>query len=128
MLKNHSKLIIQLKVVIIIYLKKMGIDMTKFYRYRIEIISNLSLELDIFECMEKIEQELGELIYYSKIENVYGKGRKGEKHGNGVWPEENFILIIYTSNQSIVNRLKDIVDDLNRSYPTEGINFFVLGN
>lgn len=102
--------------------------MTKFYRYRIEIISNLSLELDIFECMEKIEQELGELIYYSKIENVYGKGRKGEKHGNGVWPEENFILIIYTSNQSIVNRLKDIVDDLNRSYPTEGINFFVLGN
>ncbi len=41
--------------------------MTKFYRYRIEIISNLSLELDIFECMEKIEQELGELIYYSKM-------------------------------------------------------------
>ncbi|WP_210359721.1 PG0541 family transporter-associated protein [Borreliella garinii] len=102
--------------------------MTKFHRYRIEIISNVSLELDILECMEKIEQELGEPIYYSKIENVYGKGKKGEKHGNGVWPEENFILIIYTSNKSIVNRLKDIVDDLNRSYPTEGINFFILKN
>ncbi|MBB6208260.1 PG0541 family transporter-associated protein [Borreliella lanei] len=102
--------------------------MAKFYKYRIEIISNLSLELDVFEYIEKIEQELGESIYYSKIENVYGKGKKGEKHGNGVWPEENFILIIYTSNQSIVNRLNDIVDELNRSYPTEGINFFVLRN
>lgn len=111
-----------------IYLKKMGNDMTKFYNYRIEIVSNLSLELDVFECIEKIEQELGESIYYSKIGNVYGKGKKGEKHGNGVWPEENFILIIYTSNRSIVERLKDIVYDLNRSYPTEGINLFVLRN
>ncbi|WPM06154.1 PG0541 family transporter-associated protein [Borreliella sinica] len=102
--------------------------MTKLYRYRIEIISNLSLELDVFECMEKIEQELGESIYYSKMGNVYGKGKKGEKHGNGVWPEENFILIIYTSSKSIVNRLKNVVDDLNRFYPTEGINFFVLRN
>ncbi|AJA89981.1 hypothetical protein OY14_00680 [Borreliella chilensis] len=102
--------------------------MAKFYRYRIEIVSNVSLELDIFECMKKIEQELGESIYYSKIENVYGKGKKGEKHGDGVWPEENFILIIYTSNQSVVNRLNDIVENLNRSYPTEGVNFFVLKN
>ncbi|WKD00502.1 PG0541 family transporter-associated protein [Borreliella americana] len=102
--------------------------MTEFYKYRIEIVSNLSLELDVFECIEKIEQELGEPIYYSKIGNVHGKGKKGEKQGNGVWPEENFILIIYTSNQFIVNRLKDIVDDLNSSYPTEGINFFVLKN
>lgn len=106
----------------------MGNDMTKFYNYRIEIVSNLSLELDVFEYIEKIEQELGEFIYHSKIGNVYGKGKKGEKHGNGVWPEENFILIIYTSNQSIVERLKDIVDDLNRYYPTEGINLFVLRN
>ncbi|QFI14288.1 PG0541 family transporter-associated protein [Borrelia sp. CA_690] len=102
--------------------------MTNFYKYRIEIISNLSLELDIFECIEKIERELGEPIYYSKIETVYGKGKKGEKHGNGVWPEENFILIIYTSNQSVLNRLEDVIDNLNRSYPTEGINIFVLGN
>ncbi len=94
--------------------------MTKFHRYRIEIISNVSLELDILECMEKIEQELGEPIYYSKIENVYGKGKKGEKHGNGVWPEENFILIIYTSNKSIVNRLKDIVDDFESFLPYRG--------
>ncbi len=53
MLKNHSKLIIQLKVVMMIYLKKMGNDMTKFYNYRIEIVSNLSLELDVFEYIEK---------------------------------------------------------------------------
>ncbi|AHH09806.1 Hypothetical protein BPA_0067100 [Borrelia parkeri SLO] len=41
--------------------------------YRAEIISNLSLELDLHEHMHRIEEDLSECIYYSKIYNVQGK-------------------------------------------------------
>ena len=95
--------------------------------YRVEIISNLSLEHDLHECMHEIEKDLGESIYYSKIYNVHGKGRKGEKQANGIWPEENFILIVYTDNLIIMERLKVTVDMLDKEYPTEGIRIFVLG-
>ncbi|QMU98946.1 hypothetical protein F0310_00655 [Borrelia sp. A-FGy1] len=95
--------------------------------YRLEIISNLSLEHDLHECMQEIEKYTGELIYYSKIYNVHGKGRKGEKRSNEVWPEENFILIIYTDNLVVMERLKVVVEMLDKEYPTEGIRVFVLG-
>ncbi|UGQ15841.1 MULTISPECIES: PG0541 family transporter-associated protein [unclassified Borrelia] len=94
---------------------------------RVEIISNLSLEHDLHERIHGIEKELGESIYYSKIYNVHGKGRKGEKQANGVWPEENFILIVYTGNLIVIERLKNVVESLDKEYPTEGIRFFVMG-
>ncbi|WP_420808983.1 PG0541 family transporter-associated protein [Borrelia turcica] len=77
--------------------------------------------------MHEIEKDLGEPIYYSKIYNVHGKGRKGEKQANGVWPEENFILIVYTDNLIVMERLKVAVEMLDKEYPTEGIRIFVLG-
>ncbi|AWG42533.1 hypothetical protein CR532_00705 [Candidatus Borreliella tachyglossi] len=95
--------------------------------YRAEIISNISLELDLHEYMNKIEKDLGEPIYYSKIYNVHGKGSKGEKQGNGIWPEENFIIIVYTDKLIIVERLKRAAETLEKEYPTEGIKFFVIG-
>ncbi|UER67343.1 hypothetical protein LKV13_00685 [Borrelia sp. BU AG58] len=94
--------------------------------YRVEIISNLSLEHDVHECMHEIEKDLGESVYYSKIYNVHGKGRKGEKQANGVWPEENFILIVYTCEPIVMERLKDAVEALDKEYPTEGIRIFVM--
>ncbi|WP_024655646.1 PG0541 family transporter-associated protein [Borrelia hispanica] len=96
--------------------------------YRVEIISNFSLEFDFHECITSIEEELGEIIYYSKVYNVKGKGRKGERQGNEVWPEENFIFIVYTDKLIIVEKLKNITEILGKKYPTEGIKFFVLGN
>ncbi|AHH08101.1 hypothetical protein baBA2_000135 [Borrelia anserina] len=96
--------------------------------YRAEIISNLSLELDLHEYMNKIEKDLGECIYYSKIYNVHGKGRTGEKQGNGIWPEENFILVIYTDKLDVIERLKNAVEILRQECPTEGIQFFVMGS
>ncbi|UPA16015.1 hypothetical protein bcCo53_000136 [Borrelia coriaceae] len=96
--------------------------------YRAEVISNLSLELDLHEHISRIEKDLGEYIYYSKIYNVKGKGRKGEKQGNAIWPEENFILIIYTNNLVVIERLRSAIESLEQEYPTEGIRFFVIGN
>ncbi|UPA17665.1 hypothetical protein bpuCAU1_000139 [Borrelia puertoricensis] len=96
--------------------------------YRAEIISNLSLELDIHEHMHRIEKDLGECIYYSKIYNVQGKGKTGEKQGNEIWPEENFILVVYTDNLFVIEKLRNAVEILDQEYPTEGIKFFVIGN
>ncbi|BCR20752.1 PG0541 family transporter-associated protein [Borrelia miyamotoi] len=96
--------------------------------YRVEIISNLSLELDFHEHLNTVEDDLGENIYYSKIYNVRGKGRKGEKQGDGIWPEENFILIVYTEKLVVIQRLRKVVESLKQEYSTEGIRFFVIGN
>ncbi|AHH03098.1 Hypothetical protein BHY_0147 [Borrelia nietonii YOR] len=96
--------------------------------YRAEIISNISLELDIHEHINRIEEDLGEYIYYSKIRNVQGKGRKGEKQGNEIWPEENFILVIYTDKLVVIEKLRNAVGILEQEYPTEGIRFFVIGS
>ena len=96
--------------------------------YRIEIISNISLELDFYEHIHRIENDFREKIYYSKIYGVHGKGRKGEKQGDGVWPEENFIIIIYTEKLSIIESLRSVIEILKQEYPTEGIKFFIIGN
>ncbi|WP_024654115.1 PG0541 family transporter-associated protein [Borrelia persica] len=96
--------------------------------YRVEVISNLSLEVDLHEYISKIEDDLGEIIYYSKIYNVRGKGIKGEKQCNSIWPEENFILIVYTDSLVVVEKLKNAIEILDKEYPTEGIRFFVIGN
>ncbi|BCR21582.1 PG0541 family transporter-associated protein [Borrelia sp. HM] len=96
--------------------------------YRVEIISNLSLEFDLHEHINRIENDFGENIYYSQIYDVHGKGRKGKKQGDGVWPGENFILIIYTEKLIVIERLRSIVDILKQEYPTEGIKFFIIGN
>ncbi|AHH12157.1 Hypothetical protein BHO_0101200 [Borrelia hermsii YBT] len=96
--------------------------------YRAEIISNISLEFDLHEHISRIEEDLGEYIYYSKIHNVKGKGRKGEKQGNEVWPEENFILVVYTNKLVVIEKLRNVVEILEQEYPTEGIRFFVIGD
>ena len=59
--------------------------------YRIEIVSNQSVQDEIIELME---QEIPE-IEYTLIPTVQGRGRSSKKLGDTTWPEQNFVLFAY---------------------------------
>ena len=59
--------------------------------YRVEIISNQSVQEDITELLEK---ELPS-IQYTLIPEVQGRGLRTKKSGDTIWPEMNFVLFAY---------------------------------
>lgn len=86
---------------------------------RIEIICNNS----VFEDVQELLLEL-RVKAYTKIENVHGVGTEGQKWGDAVWPQENFIMTIYCGSDS----LSEIVDGfraLKTRFPTEGLKLFL---
>ena len=86
---------------------------------RIEIICNNS----IYEDFEDIFSDL-QISAYTKIENVHGVGSEGEKCGDAVWPQENFVLVIYCE-ESVLESLRDSVRILKSNFPGEGLKMFV---
>ncbi|AGT27139.1 hypothetical protein [Borrelia miyamotoi] len=93
----------------------------------VEIISNLSLDLDFHEHLNKIEDDLGENIYYYKIYNVHGKRERVKSKLMGlILPEENFILIVYAEKLAVIERLRKVVETLKQEYLAEGIRDLLL--
>ncbi|MDY3939104.1 MAG: hypothetical protein SOZ27_02340 [Spirochaetia bacterium] len=86
---------------------------------RIEIICNNS----IYEDFEDIFSDL-QITAYTKIENVHGVGTEGEKWGDAVWPQENFILVIYCEDDRLAS-LRDSFRILKSNFPGEGLKMFV---
>lgn len=86
---------------------------------RIEIICNNS----IYEDFEDIFSDL-KISAYTKIENVHGVGTEGEKWGDAVWPQENFILLIYCEDNRLA-AVKDSFRVLKSNFPNEGLKMFV---
>jgi len=89
---------------------------------RIEIIANHSVEADIIEAVESSGSE----SYYTKVPVVYGKGRSNPKMGDSVWPEENFMLIIYT-DLDCSETIKEKISRIKKEFPDEGIKYFEMG-
>ena len=58
---------------------------------RVEIIANHSVEEDIMDVLEA----KGLVTHFTKIPSVHGRGDSDSKRGDHIWPEENFILIVY---------------------------------
>lgn len=86
---------------------------------RLEIISNNTIELDLIEELESINKD----IHYSKISAVHGKGNSSTKKGDAIWPEENFIFIIYC-DEEIAKLYIDSVATLKKRFKQEGIKVF----
>ena len=88
---------------------------------RVEIIANHSIEEDMFEqfTRRKVVQE------YTKIPNVMGVGNSGPRRGDHIWPEENFILIVYCE-QDEVELIQEAIEELKKFFPDEGIKLFVM--
>ena len=89
---------------------------------RVEIIANHSVEEEIIAALESE----GLLSGFTKIPNVHGRGNSGPKRGDHIWPEENFILIIYCGDDA-AERIEARVKEVKATLPGEGIRCFVTG-
>ena len=87
--------------------------------YRIEIVSNQSVQDEIIELME---QEIPE-IEYTLIPTVQGRGRSSKKLGDTTWPEQNFGLFAYVEKE-VAFKVKAIISAVKKKFPTEGITLF----
>ena len=88
---------------------------------RIEIIANRSIEGDMFDLFK----QKNIVHHYTKIPSVYGSGSSGPRMGDHIWPEENFILIIYCSEEE-ANVIKGAIDELKTFFKQEGIKLFEM--
>lgn len=89
---------------------------------RVEIIANHSVEQDIMDILER--KRLAN--HFTKIPSVHGRGDAGPKRGDHIWPEENFILIIYCEdNQASI--IENAMEEIREGFPDEGIRCFVTG-
>lgn len=89
--------------------------------YRIEIISNQSVQDDIIELLE---QEIPE-IQYTILPEVHGRGGHSKKLGTTTWPEQNFVLFAYVTKED-AKKAKAIIQAVREKFPSEGITFFCV--
>lgn len=87
---------------------------------RLELIANRSVEEDFFDLLAG--RGMADTAY-TKVPVVFGSGRTGPRQGDHVWPEENFLLIMYCE-EAIADRITDMVRDLKKIFPNEGIKLF----
>jgi len=88
---------------------------------RLEIIANNTVEDDIIEALDGVEEG----FYYSRINAVHGRGKSEPRRGDAVWPEENFIFIIYCDDDQAV-KFANAVKLVKERFEGEGIKVFAL--
>ncbi len=88
---------------------------------RLEIIANQAIEEDLFELFTS--RGIGKK--YTKIPIAHGAGTTTPKQGDPIWPEENFILIVYCDEEEAV-KIRETVKELRGYFPTEGIRLFEM--
>ncbi len=88
---------------------------------RLEIFANHSVEVDILEALR--EQGVGSR--YTIVPSVHGVGNSNPRLGDPIWPEENFMLIIYCDEEE-ASRVAHAVGDVKARFPDEGIKLFAV--
>lgn len=88
---------------------------------RVEIIAAQAVREDILESLSL----LGVPSHHTIIPVVHGRGNTMPKLGDAVWPEENFLMIIYCEDD-VVRRIEQAVELVRKKYDHEGIGLFVL--
>jgi len=86
---------------------------------RVEIIANHSVEENILEALKY--EGVGK--YYTKFPNIFGVGTSGPRMGDAVWPEENFVLVIWCEEDE-ARRIEQAVAYVKTRFPNEGIKVF----
>lgn len=86
---------------------------------RMEIISNNTIELDIIEALEAVNKN----FKYSKIGPVHGRGNSNPKRGDAIWPEENFIFIVYCEDE-MAKLYIEAVSSIKKRFKQEGVKVF----
>ncbi|MBI9102300.1 MAG: hypothetical protein JEY99_07795 [Spirochaetales bacterium] len=88
---------------------------------RIEIIADNAVEDDIMEALK----ENGVGSCFTKIPVAHGEGDSTPKHGNHIWPEENFILVIYCERDE-AESIRGLIREVKLQFPNEGIKLFEI--
>ena len=86
---------------------------------RIEIIGNRSIEEDLFDTFKKKDI----VKSYTKVPIVHGVGTSGPKRGDHIWPEENFLIIVYCS-ESEAKKILSAVKEVKSYFKDEGLKLF----
>ncbi len=88
---------------------------------RIEIIASRSVETDMMEALGRREAAR----FHTKIPVAHGVGSSGPRQGDAVWPEENFVLIVYCEDEE-AQRIREAVREVKKLFPDEGIKLFEM--
>ncbi len=88
---------------------------------RVEIMAAQAILEDVLEALEHYEVPM----HYTIIPAVQGRGNTNPKLGDDVWPEENFLLILYTDD-AVLERIEQAIALVKKKYDHEGIGYFVL--
>ena len=86
---------------------------------RIEIIANQSIQEDMFDIFKK--NDIAK--QYSLILGAHGAGNSGPRMGDHIWPEENFILVIYCDDKEAA-AIRKAIGELKGFFSDEGIKLF----
>ncbi len=88
---------------------------------RIEIIANRSVETDLMEALGRHEAAR----FHTKIPVAHGVGGCGPRQGDPVWPEENFVLIVYCEDAEAF-QIREAVREVKKLFPDEGVKLFEM--
>ncbi len=88
-------------------------------RTRIEIIANQAVEEDLLDRLQA--HKAGSR--YTKVAPAFGRGTSGERHGDHIWPEESFIMLVYCDADER-DRIIQAVQEVKQLFPDEGIKLF----
>ena len=94
----------------------MSADETTF---RLELIANHTVEEAILEELTK--RKVGK--HFTFVRTVEGSGTSGSRMGDGTWPEENFLMILY-AGETEAQAIADAVREVKSLFPIEGIKLF----
>ena len=88
---------------------------------RLEIIANQSVEENVLGALK----HEGAGKHYTKYPGILGVGSSGPRMGDAVWPEENFVLVIWCDEQE-AQGIARAVAFVKSKFPDEGIKLFGL--
>lgn len=90
---------------------------------RIELVLNQSVKDEFLEDLESRLPNIG----YSFVDQAKGKGRRGKKLIDNIWPEENAIFISYVEEMEF-KIITKVFLKLKKKYPLEGLKFYYMEN
>nr|WP_319475120.1 PG0541 family transporter-associated protein [uncultured Sphaerochaeta sp.] len=88
---------------------------------RVEIMAAQAILEDVLEALGHYEVPM----HYTIIPTAHGKGSTIPKLGDDVWPEENFVLIIYCE-EATLESIEMAIQLVKKKYDHEGIGYFVI--
>ena len=88
---------------------------------RLEIIANRSVEENVLDALKY--EGVGK--YYTNYPVVLGVGSSGPRMGDAIWPEENFVMVVWCDVEE-ARAIERAVNYVKGRFPDEGISLFGL--